>query len=236
MSIDNIERLAKKFVKDYPELTEGFTSLVDRARQSHIPEKTPVAEAREQFLVVRREFKTRPHTPDLLTRYWQARWSRLGRLVGTAYEVPDSNFYQDEIEGLEHMSDPAKLLYLPDQLETTPEGLVLLGLMHPKMDHWSVKPTTSVTYDRNGGGWGFIQSDVQTPYPDATEENLDQIINDLTRANPNLIWFGPRLATYIIGSQDSKDLTSHYFDENGWVFMAGAHTEKRLVRASFSKQ
>lgn len=231
MSIDQIRELAHEFEK-CPELVEIFREAEAKARKLGIPEYIPQD---EQFEGVKRELLTQHHTPDLITRYWQARWNMLGKLVGLTYEVMDCDYYQDEIEGLEHLPEPRRLYYAPDQLETTPEGLILLGRMHPKMDHWTVKAGTSVTYAHNQGGYFHMESSSQTPYLGSTELQLEEKLKDLAKIYPAYIWSGPRLANLIIASQDSDELIGNYFEESSWAYLLGFRSDsEELLHVGFS--
>lgn len=78
------------------------------------------------------EYKTRPHTPELITKYWQRRWQiREGR-IGVDILVPKCALSEEEIARLEHLPIPRKLVYVPENIDLT-----LLGKMHPEIDCWA---------------------------------------------------------------------------------------------------
>lgn len=229
--IRNIEALAAGFEEKYPAVAELLRGpVVTKALELGVPDRYPRDQkaldiARTQFMEVRREFKHSPHTPDLVQRYWQARWGYLGKRVGLQLEIPDHRYYQDEIEGLEHMSPKRKLAYGPDQFYQTPEGLVLLSVVHSKMRAWVDKPDTAlsrVTHSSNKGGWFHIESEWQTPFTNTAQADLNDVLKEIAEANKPYIWKGQRLPIYIIGSQDSYDLVRHHFDENGLVRLLGS--------------
>lgn len=175
------------------------------------------------------EFKSKPLTSELTTVYWQSRWGVKGAVVGLQVMVPDCKEYgydKDVIEELANLEIPRKPIYVPDQLETTPEGLVMLGKMHPLMRCWATSEGTTVKNTDHQGGWFDIESDWRTPYTRTSQTDLENIAKDNH-------WKGQRLATYIVGSEDCYDLTGHYFDENGWVRLLGSQDEGRVVFAGF---
>lgn len=173
---------------------------------------------------------------DLLMRLNQTRWQLNGARVGVKIEVPDLDYPQDEIDELAHLAVPRKLVYIPDQLETTPEGLVLASKMYPKMRTWVGKPDSAllkVTNGFNQGGWVHVEAGWETPLTDTTQSVLEEELTRLNQKYSAYVWKGQRLATYEIGSQDSMDLTGHYFDEQGWVRLLGSFDGGRVLRARF---
>ncbi|MDP3974277.1 MAG: hypothetical protein Q8P92_05600 [Candidatus Daviesbacteria bacterium] len=177
------------------------------------------------------EFKTKPHTPEVVTEYWRTRWSVLGSKVGLKIEVPDSPYHRDEIVDMEHLQVPRAPIYMPSELTATPAGLILLGKMHPQMGSWVVKAGTPVKHTDSRGGWFDIESGWQTPYTGTNRKDLEE----LAKQNH---WKGQRLTAYIIGSQNSKDLTGHYFDElgldkAGWVRLLGSRRKGEVGGARF---
>lgn len=230
MSVDRLVNIERGFRGTYPDVADLLSSAIEKAKELGVPGRYPrdqkaLGTARADFLSLRRDFLHQPHTPDLVQRYWEGRWNYLGRRVGLELEVPDHGYFQDEIDGLKHMAVPRKLAYVPDQLETTPEGLILLSKMHPKMRGWVDKSDTTlskITSDVTGGGWFHIESDWRTPHTNTTQEGLENVLKGMAEDNKSYLWRGQRPALYIIGSQDSKDLTGHYFDEDGWVRLLGS--------------
>lgn len=241
MSVGRIEGLAGS-CQGYPEIADELLRVAARARELGMPggrysgDQRALGAARVAFLSLKREFLHQPHTPDLVQRYWEGRWNYLGRRVGLKLEVPDHGYFQDEIDGLEHMAVPRKLAYEPDQLDKTPEGLILLSKMHPKMRGWIDKPDLSlsrITSGATGGGWFHIESDWRTPCTNTTQEGLENVLKGMAEDNNSYAWRGQRLTLYIIGSQDSKVLTGHHFDEDGWVRLLGSFFDGKVLRACF---
>lgn len=246
MSVHDIERLEKDFRKDHPEVADMLLQAAERAKVLvGVPGRYPrderfLGSAREQYLSLRREFKAKPHTPDLIQRYWQGRWNWLGRRIGLdggELEIPEHGYYQDEIDGLEkEMSPRRKLVYGHNRFYQTLQGLSDLSRIHPKMRGWVDKPDTDltrVTHSSNQGGWFHIEADCQTPFTKTTQEGLENELEELARTHKAYTWKGQRLPTYVIGSADSKDLNGHYFDESGWVRLLGSFGGGEVLRASF---
>lgn len=246
MSVDKIEALAGQFTKQYPELAEMLRGpVITKARELEVPDRYPrdrraLGVARDEFVLVRKEFKANPHIPDLIQRYWQGRWNYLGRRVGletSELEIPDHGYFQDEINGLEQeMSPRRKLAYGHDRFYQTPEGLILLGRMHPKMRAWVGKPDTDltrVTHSSNNGGWFHIESDWQTPFTDTTQKGAEGKLIQLRKEFPGFIWRGGRLPSYVIGSEDGYDLNRHHYDEDGWVRLLGSLVGGKVLNVSF---
>lgn len=233
-----IERLIAYYANTNPEVAE-------RLRQANelVPQKTggdrhsPSSEARDQYREAIRAFRQGPATKDTIMRLWQTGYNVLGLRVGSNFEVSDLNYFQDEIDGLAHMDPARKLVYVPDQLETTPEGLVYLSTMYPKMRAWVGKPDADllrVTHGSNKGGWVHVEAGWKTPYTDTTQSGLEGELTKLNKEYPAYVWTGQRLATYEIGSQDSRGLTRHHFDEQGWVRLLGSFFDGRVLFAGFN--
>lgn len=197
------------------------------------------SEARDQFREAIRVFRQGSPTQDTLMRLWQTRYNVLGLRVGLKFEVPDLDYYQDEIEGLAHMSPARKLVYVADELEATPQGLVLLSRMYRKMRAAVEKPDTKlleVTHISNKGGWVHVESNWQNLNTDTTQSDLENKLAALNEVYHAYIWSGQRLATYVIGSQDSHDLTRprpHYFDEGDWARLLGSFLDDKVLYAGF---
>lgn len=246
MSVYQIEALAGQFTEQYPELAEMLRGpVITKARELEVPDRYPrdrraLGVARAEFVAVRREFKVNPHTPDLIQRYWQGRWNYLGRRVGletSELEIPDNGYFQDEIDGLEQeMSPRRKLAYGHDRFYQTPQGLIDLSRIHPKMRAWVGKQDidlTRVTHSSNNGGWFHIESDWQTPFTDTTQKDAEEKLAQLGKEFPGFIWRNGRLPSYVIGSEDGYDLNRHHYDEDGWVRVLGSLVVGRVLGVAF---
>lgn len=242
VSVDRLVNAERDFRGDYPDVANMLLSAIEKARELGVPGRYPrdqrvLGNARADFLAVRREFLHQTHTPELVQRYWGGRWNYLGKRVGLELEVPDHGYSQDEIDELEHMAVPRKLAYVPDQLDKTPEGLILLSKMHPKMRGWVDNlgaALSRITSGATEGSWFHIESDWRTPHTNTTQKGLENILKGIAEDNKSYVWRGQRPALYIIGSQDSKDLTGHYFDESGWVRLLGSLFGGRVLSAYFN--
>lgn len=241
MSVDRLVNLERDLREKYPDVADMLLPAVEKAKELGVPGRYPrdqraLNDARAEFLTVRREFKAQPHTVDLVQRYWQKRWTWLGKRVGLELELPDHGYFQDEIDGLEHMSPRRKLAYGSDEVYQTPEGLIVLSKIHPKMRAWVGKPDTDltrVTHSSNEGGWFHIESDWQIPFTDTTQEGAENKLEQLKKEFPGFIWRGGRLPAYIIGSEDGYDLNHHHYDEDGWVRLFESFFDGGVMKAGF---
>lgn len=145
-------------------------------------------------------FKERPLSPESLTEYWQTRWKVYGEKANLHIIVPPCDRTQEEIEQLRQ--EQRKLVYVPQDVLLSPQGLVLLKTMHSHLGKKGryFANTTDVP------GWVDIEETTSPPNTNTTEPEL---LEQLQRQGK----IGQRLATYIVGSYDSKDLTGKFFDD-----------------------
>lgn len=168
------------------------------------------------------EYKIYTHTPEVVTKYWQDRWKAYGCLVNSEIKVPPCDRPYEEIVKLEISG--RKLIYVPKEL-TTPEGLVILGKMHPKMGLLPYKIEGIVNKDEVSG-WVDVEA---VPLAENREISEKELLEKSKKEGR----MGMDLATYIIASQDSKDLTGEYFDETGWCRLLGSSKNDRTLGAGF---
>lgn len=237
MSDRVIERRANQYRDTYPEVA----ALLDQAN-ALLPEDlkrnrlSPSLEAKDQYKEAMRVFREDPLNRDTIMRLWQTRYDVLGSRVGLTIKVPDLDYYVDEIEGLAHMTLARGLVYVPDELMTTPQGLIYSNRMYPQMRNWVGKPDTDlalITHASNNGGWRHIESGCEMPFTDTTQAQLEANLADLRNGQPSYIWVGQRLITFIVGSQHSKAVWRHYFDETGWVRLLGSFDGGEVLSAYF---
>lgn len=156
------------------------------------------------------EFNTQPHTPELITRTFQAIWQVRGELIGATYEVSPCPYTQEQLADLE--AHGRRMGYLPAQLATQ-QTRHLLGRMFPEMKSYSVREGNPVTNDRSPSVW-FDYEAADAPYTDTTENQLMARVKADGRELLNL-------NQYIVAAQDSKLFTGHYLDEGRtWVRLA----------------
>ena len=171
------------------------------------------------------EYERQPHTPELVDRTWQALWQAWGERIDHEFSVPSCDRDTGELAELKEKGNG--VLLIPDEITTTPEGLVLLGKIFPEMEVWAVQRSTTIKNEHNRGGCIDIEMSVDAPNINTTTVNLSTKLNAEGRD-------GQRLAVYIVGSQFSKLLTGRYFDMGGtWSLLLGSRDEGDIVVARF---
>lgn len=198
-------------------------------KEGFLPKKLPqdgsskTERSQDLEAVAIQEYKTQPLTPELVNRTWQTLWKVWGERVGHVFDVPTCDRTEPELAELKE-SGKAVLL-IPDEFYT-PESLVLLGRIFPKMQSRTVSEGTTITNENNSGGCIDVEMDLESPNRNTTEEQAREILEVQGRK-------GQREATYIVASQFSRLLTSHYFDENSWSRLPGSRRGGFVVRAFF---
>ena len=170
-----------------------------------------------------REFKEKPHTPETVTKYWRTLWSVWGEKAGLSLTVPPCDRTVEEIKQLE--KEGRKLVYVPEKLASQ-ESRHLLGNIFPDMQSHSVREGNPVTNESSQGGWFDIEASLDSPNLNTTEKDLR---NKFKREGRD----GQRLNTHIVGSQDAKLQTGHYFDENTWSRLLGSRVDGHVADARF---
>ncbi|MBI2338015.1 hypothetical protein HYU95_02425 [Candidatus Daviesbacteria bacterium] len=167
-------------------------------------------------------------TPDLINYTWTGIWGVISERAEFDYQVLKSDRTAEELAQLQE--ENRDNLLLPDGIYT-PKGLVGLGRAFPLMGSWTITREEAVRISHSAvkGGSFDIEMSPDAPYRTRqgyTEQQLrDTIATDGRR--------GMRLPTYIVGSQFSKLLTGHYFDEKTWSRILGSFCGNRALAASF---
>lgn len=169
------------------------------------------------------ELKTSPNRPELVTAYWRAKMAVDGKRAGVDISVADCDRTAEEIAELREKG--RTLVYLHPELATQ-KGLVTLGRMYPGMQSWATREGTTIVSESNSGGWLDIESALESPNLGTREQQAMDIFKSQGLG-------GQRLSTYVLGSQASRDLTGHYFDESSWSRVSGSRYGSRVVYASF---
>jgi len=172
-----------------------------------------------------KEYRSRLHTPELVTRTYQAIWHERGKLIGMFFEVSLCPYTQEGIAALEKQGK--RVGYLPTELATQ-QSRHILGKIFPKMESYSVKKDNFVTNDENPSGWFDYETEVGAPYLDTDEK---QLIEGLAKGGRKLL----NLNQYIVAGQDNKLLTGQYLDEKGTWVRLGSRSEGRVVFARFDR-
>lgn len=196
-------------------------------RDIPLPKQTPKIETEkppvdllEQAV---KEYKAKPHTPELVTQTHQAIWQARGELVGATYEVTPCPYTQKELVDLE--TSGKRVGYLPTELATQ-QSRHILDEMFPKMGSESVQKGNLVTNDENPSGWFDYEAGIDAPYLDTKEE---QLMERIAKDGRNIL----SLNQYIVAGQDSKLFTGQYLDETRTWVRLGSRDEGRVVGASF---
>lgn len=164
------------------------------------------------------EYKKSPLTPELVNTTWQTIWTEWGKRIDQKFEVPLCDRTSEELAQLQ--KENKAVLLIPDNVD-----LVMLGKMFKQMKSRAVSEGTTVTETSKGGSID-IEMDLDSPHADTTEAQANNFLKQQGRD-------GQRLKTYIIGSQLSKLLIGHYFDENSWSRLPGSRCGGCMVAARF---
>lgn len=170
-----------------------------------------------------KQFKEKPHTPEAITSYWETLWQVWGEKAGLGFFIPSCDRTAQEITQLE--KEGRKLVYVPNELASQ-ESRHLLGQIFPAMQSHSVKKDNSVTNESSQGGWFDIEASLDSPNRKTKEKDLEDLFKEQGKS-------GQRLNTFIVGSQDAKLQTGHYFDESTASRLLGSRDEGRVVHAYF---
>jgi len=161
------------------------------------------------------EFKSKPLTTESVTNYWQKRWDliaekRRGVDLGK-FRVPTCNRSTENLIMLKNLPQSRKMVYAPDNF-FKPGGLKTFAELYPETHCYLLRQGGPVWNKSNEGGWFDIEESFGSPYAGESEEEIKAFFGEQGIS-------GQRLATYVIGSQDSKDQTDHYFDEETWSLL-----------------
>lgn len=171
-----------------------------------------------------KEYKTQPHTPELVTATWDRVWQVWGERIDSKFAVPPLDRTPEELEAIEQSGN--MMVYVPEK-QASHENRHLFGKIFPRMlDERGEKVIARVINKHNQGGWYDIETRLASLVY-STEETLAKklLIPELLKSQKRA---GQRLGTYIIGSQFSKEVTGYYFDENSteWSKATGYDPDK----------
>lgn len=187
--------------------------------------ETPTNNALKEIII---EYKTKPHTPELLTKMFKAIWKyREDKLrknkVDIILTVQDCPLSQAEIEKLE--SEGRKISYLPPELSAQ-SSRHLMAKIWPKMKHLSCAKGN--LFENNMERFGWFDYEGRTDFVNSTltEPELVTLFEQQGR-------LGMNLNEYIVASQDSKLFTRNYLDQNTWSRLPGTRVKGKMVDACF---
>ena len=206
-----------KLMEDFAESLEKQGLLPKKLAESKIPH---VGEEQSQDVIRKAiaEYRSQPHTPELVNTTWQTLWVEWGKRIGETFGVPQCDRTAEELVQLQ--KENKAILLIPDNVD-----LIMLGKMFPQMRSRAVSEGTTVT-EPNKGGSIDIEMDLDSPHGNTTEDQIKDFLEQQERD-------GQRLKTYIIGSQFSKLLTAHYLDENTTSRLPGSRREGGMVHAYY---
>lgn len=170
---------------------------------------------------IAQEYNTRPHTPELVTRFWQTFLESSIKIQGLDIPVPvvSCDRTSGELEALKKENR----MWVPEAKLTHPQ----LGQIFPKMQSYAVQKDNTITDEFGQDAKGVdVEADLDAPNRITTQKDLEKLFKSQGRK-------GMRLSTYILTSQASKILTGHYLDENTWSRLLGSRSGDYVVDASF---
>lgn len=212
---------------------QGELVLIPSSIETPTAVATPVLQDRKLRDALRpfvQEYRVaKVHTPELVNRTWQDMWGEIGRTVDFTYQVPSCDRTPEELAKLQQ--EGKAVLLLPDDIYT-PEGLVRLGRAFPLMISWFTNPehAAKISYGSNTGGSIDIEMSPDAPYRTPKGYRQEELVAKIAADKRA----GQRLPTYFIGSQLSKLLTGHYFDENTWSRLPESFHGGLMLNAYFS--
>ncbi len=169
------------------------------------------------------EFKEKPHTPELVNRFWQTflETSITGQGLDIPVPVISCDRTQEELEALRKHGG----MWVPETKLTYPQ----LGKIFPKMGSRALQENSPITIKDE------FEQDVRGVDVEAA---LDAPDNDIIQFDPKEAFEargrkGMRLSTFILTAQASKALTDHYLDEKTVSRLFGSSYMGRMVFACF---
>lgn len=171
--------------------------------EADLGQMTPLQRAFEAY-------RENPYNPTRITEAWQAFLPDLN--------IPECDWTEKEIrESIRGTRDerhiPMMVPLLPQLQEK--DGLVRLGMRYPLMKSSSVQEGTPIESDPFPQGWVKIEASFDTPNVDINEKEAKEFLQSQGR-------LGMSVQIYILGSQFSKKVTGHYFDEAAYVRLLGS--------------
>lgn len=173
-----------------------------------------------------REYKTKPHKPELITATWQILWKAWGEKVSIIPTVPLCDRTKEEL--LELTQKNRMMVYVPDELAAGEDVRLLGRCFSPWMGQYITQKGYLVANEHNYGGWYDIELNIDASYTDTTEDQIKDIfaLREIS---------GQRLNTYIIGSLASNLFFGRYFDSGRtWSRLPGSYHNGLMIGAGFN--
>lgn len=155
------------------------------------------------------EYRTNPHSPEVVTQAWQKIWQVWGERAGLTIPVSPCNWTEEEIQkpfiDIEGKPVSTMVIYRPEAIKDK-EGLILLDKIFPQMDCHNAKDEIIFTDVYDADGWIKVEATAESPNRNTTEYEVELFFASQGRLEQ-------REGTYIIASQANKLFTDHFFDE-----------------------
>lgn len=174
-----------------------------------------------QLQSIVKEYKTQPHTPELVTRFWQTFLGASIEAQRLDITVPTVSCDRTQKE-LEVLKKEDKM-WVPETKLTYAQ----LGMIFPKMESYAVAENSLIKDEFEQDAKGVdVEMSIDSPNRNTTQKGLEDFFKSQGRN-------GMRLSTFVLSSQASKSLTGHYLDENTWSRLLGSRGKGSVVSALF---
>lgn len=196
-----------------------------RLPQVELKAKAEVLSASEDLRLqsVVQEYNTKPHTPELVTNFWQI---FLGSSIkGQGLDIPVP------VVSCDRTSEELETLKKEEKMWVPETGLTYsqLGQIFPRMRNYAVQDDSPIKDEFEQDTKGVdVEASIDSPNRNTKKKDLEKLFKSQGRN-------GMRLSTYILVSQGSKILTGHYLDEGStWSRLLGSGYGGYVVNARFS--
>lgn len=153
--------------------------------------------------------------PQQIWASWQGLWNIWGACAGMEdIQVSKCDRSEEEIQRIKKRG--GLLIFVPKEM-SAPEGFQILQKIFPEMDVERSELTANLKSQYQQHGWLEIESSIDAPYTDTTEDQLRKIFKEKGRT-------GAALNTYLVASQFNRLIKGFYFDQD--------HISSRLLGTS----
>lgn len=176
------------------------------------------------------EYRTKPHTPELITDFQRVLWGEISRVAGVDVVVPVVLESPKEIEEKERKGKG--IILVPDAYAQQAQRPLIAAAFRlvnngyvPK--HWSMQADNSVTNDLIHTGYRWIDMSIDAPH---TGTNEQQARNAARKEGAE----GINHSEYVIAGLQSKLVSGKYLDQDRtWIRELGSSSDGRVVRSCF---
>lgn len=180
-------------------------------------------EVTSSFEQVLRDYKERPHTPQLVGAFHAVFFKGIAERAGVDLVV---NPFEESQRALsEHERNGDMVIYIPD--EVAKDRALLMKLFPEYKNHYALKDGNPFKDDVILSGYGYTESSIDAPFTRTTEEQLETELKKRNRVGLNIT--GDFLA-----GQVSKAISGKYLDqERTWARLLSSSEDGRVVNADF---